>query len=85
MTVEGSDAGTKTDRRDLRGVVGGRGGRSMNVADTYRQHAAECMSMSERVDNPSDKAQFLKMATMWLRLAEFAEKNKRPDGSSEDL
>jgi hypothetical protein len=41
--------------------------------------------MSERVDNPSDKAQFLKMATMWLRLAEFAEKNERPDDSSEDL
>jgi hypothetical protein len=57
----------------------------MTVAGTYRRHAAECVSMSERVDNPSDKAQFLKMATMWLRLAEFAEKNERPDDSSEDL
>jgi hypothetical protein len=57
----------------------------MTVADTYRRHAAECVSMSERVDAPSDKAQFLKMATMWLRLAEFAEKNERPDESSEDL
>jgi hypothetical protein len=82
MTVEGSDTGTKTDRRDLRGVVGGR---SMTVADTYRQHAAECMSMSERFKNPSDKTQFLKMATMWLRLAEFAEKNQNPGKSSEDL
>jgi len=35
--------------------------------------------MSERVGNPSDKAQFLKMATMCLRLAEFAEKNEGPD------
>jgi hypothetical protein len=41
--------------------------------------------MSERVDNPSDKAQFLKMATMWLRLAEFAEKNQNPGKSSEEL
>lgn len=57
----------------------------MAVADTYRRYAAECVSMSERVDNPSDKAQFLKMATMWLRLAEFAEQNERRDESSEDL
>jgi hypothetical protein len=55
------------------------------VADNYRRYAAECVSMSERVGNPSDKAQFLKMATMWLRLAEFAEKNEGPDKSSEDL
>jgi hypothetical protein len=84
MTVEESDTGTKTDRRDLHGAVR-RGGRSMTVADTYRRYAAECVSMSERVNNPSDKAQFLKMATMWLRLVEFAEKNERPDESSEDL
>jgi hypothetical protein len=57
----------------------------MTVADTYRRYAAECASLSERLDNPSDKAQFLKMAAMWLRLAEFAEKNERPDESSEDL
>jgi hypothetical protein len=57
----------------------------MTAADTYRRYAAECMSMSNRRDNPSDKALFLKMATMWLRLAEFAEKNERPDAPSEDL
>jgi hypothetical protein len=57
----------------------------MTVADTYRRYAAECASLSGRLDNPSDKAQFLKMAAMWLRLAEFAEKNERPDESSEDL
>jgi hypothetical protein len=43
------------------------------------------MSMSNRRDNPSDKALFLRMATMWLRLAEFAEKNERPDAPAEDL
>jgi hypothetical protein len=41
--------------------------------------------MSQRRENVGDKALFLKMATMWLRLAEFAEKNERPDKSSEDL
>jgi hypothetical protein len=84
MTVEELDMGTKTDRTDLHGVVVC-GGRSMTVADTYRRYAAECVSMSTRLDNPSDKAQCLKMATMWLRLAEFAEKNERPDDSFEDL
>jgi hypothetical protein len=61
------------------------GGRSMTTADAYRRSAAECMSMCQRAKNPSDKALFLEMATMWLRLAEFAEKNERPDESSEDL
>jgi hypothetical protein len=56
----------------------------MTAADTYRRYAAECVSMSERGKNPNDKALFLKMATMWLRLAEFAEKNERPDKLSED-
>jgi hypothetical protein len=56
----------------------------MTAADTYRRYAAECVGMSERGKNPSDKELFLKMATMWLRLAEFAEKNERSDKLSED-
>ena len=54
----------------------------MTAADTYRRYAAECMSMSKR--RKSDEAVFLKMAMMWLRLAEFAEKNERPDELSEN-
>jgi hypothetical protein len=84
MRVEESDTGTKTDRGGLHGVME-TWGRSMTVADTYRRYAAECVSVSQRRENPTDKALFLKMATMWLRLAEFAEKNDRPYESSEDL
>jgi hypothetical protein len=57
----------------------------MTAADTYRRYAVECVGMSQRGKNPSDKALLLKMATMWLRLAEFAEKTERADELSEDL
>jgi hypothetical protein len=53
----------------------------MTAADTYRRYAAECMSMSQRRENVSDKALLLQMATMWLRLAEFAERNEAADES----
>jgi hypothetical protein len=84
MTVEEPDTGTKTDRADLHGVVE-TWGRSVTVANTYRRYAAECLSMSKQRDNSTDKAMFLKMAMMWLRLARFAEKDERPEESSEDL
>jgi hypothetical protein len=48
----------------------------MIVADIYRQHAAECVIMSQRRENINDKALLLQMATMWLQLAEFAERTK---------
>jgi hypothetical protein len=48
----------------------------MIVADIYRGYAAECIEMSRRRENANDKALLLQMATMWLHLAEFAEKNK---------
>jgi hypothetical protein len=54
----------------------------MIVADIYRRYAAECVDMSRRRENVNDKAQLLQMATMWLNLAEFAEKNKSTDDSS---
>ncbi len=55
----------------------------MNAAGTYRRYAAQCVSMSQQGRNPSDTALFLKMATMWPRLAAFAEKSERPDDLSE--
>jgi len=57
------------------------GGHLMAVADIYRRYAAECVSMSQRRENVSDKALLLQMATMWLHLAEFAEKNESTEGS----
>ena len=58
------------------------GGHLMVVADIYRRYAAECVSMSQRRENVDDKALLLQMATMWLHLAEFAEKNDSTDDSS---
>ena len=53
----------------------------MPAADTYRRYAAECVSMSQRRESVRDKALLLQMATMWLHLAEFAEKNESTEGS----
>jgi hypothetical protein len=53
----------------------------MTAADIYHRYAAECVSMSQRRENASDKALLLQMATMWLRLAEFAERNEGTDES----
>lgn len=54
----------------------------MIVANIYRRYAAECVSMAQGRDSVSDKALLLQMATMWLKLAEFAEKSKITDESS---
>ena len=53
----------------------------MIVADIYRGYAAECIDMSRRRENINDKAMLLQMATMWLHLAEFAEKRKGTEDS----
>jgi hypothetical protein len=81
MTVEGRVTGTKAMPRvySLRWVVEGD---LMIVADIYRRYAAECVDMSRRRENVNDKAVLLQMATMWLHLAEFAEKNKGADDAS---
>jgi hypothetical protein len=53
----------------------------MPAADTYRRYAAECVSMSQRRESVRDKALLLQMATMWLKLAELAERNESTEGS----
>jgi hypothetical protein len=53
----------------------------MAVAAIYRRYAAECISISQQRETVRDKALLLQMATMWLHLAEFAEKNKGTDDS----
>jgi hypothetical protein len=81
MTVEEWDIGTKAMRTGShREVV--TGGHLMVAADIYRRYAAECVSMSQQRENAGDKAVLLQMATMWLHLAEFAEKSDSTDDSS---
>jgi hypothetical protein len=54
----------------------------MIVADLYRRYAAESIDMFRRRENVNDKALLLQLATMWLHLAEFTEKNKGADDAS---
>ena len=51
-------------------------GHSITIVDTYRRYAAECVSMSRQRENINEKTLFLEMASLWLRLAEFAEKKR---------
>jgi len=51
----------------------------MTNADNYHRYAAECMNMCHQRNNVSEKALLLQMATMWLKLAELAEKNDKKD------
>jgi hypothetical protein len=45
----------------------------MAAGTTYRQHALDCLRLAQLASTPQDKALLAEMATMWLRLAEFAE------------
>jgi hypothetical protein len=45
----------------------------MSAGLTYRQHALDCLRLAQLASTPQDKAVLAEMATMWLRLAEFAE------------
>ena len=38
-------------------------------ATEYRQYAAECLALSERVANPLDKARLIQMAQDFLNMA----------------
>jgi hypothetical protein len=52
----------------------------MSAAETYRQHAADCVRLAQSVSGPEDKALLMEMAAMWLRLADRAEaRDKEPD------
>jgi hypothetical protein len=45
----------------------------MSAGEMYRQHALDCFRLAQLASTPQDKALLAEMATMWLRLAEFAE------------
>jgi hypothetical protein len=52
----------------------------MSAAETYRQHAADCVRFAQSVSAPDDRVLLMEMAAMWLRLAERAEAiGKGPD------
>jgi hypothetical protein len=42
--------------------------------DDYRRHAADCVRLAQKAQNPRDKALLLAMAECWIRLAEEAAK-----------
>jgi hypothetical protein len=42
----------------------------MTTAREYRQYAAECLALAERVTNPNDKARLVQMAQAFLELAD---------------
>ena len=56
----------------------------MTKAYEYRRYAAECVALSQRHQDADDEATLIRMAEMWLRMAEFVEKNEGTDDSSPD-
>ena len=42
----------------------------MAAAEEYRQHAAECMVLAERLSDLADKARLIDMAQAFLELAD---------------
>jgi hypothetical protein len=45
----------------------------MTPAETYRSHAAECIELAQKAQNPEDRARLLLMAQAWRQLAERLE------------
>jgi len=43
----------------------------------YREYAAECLALAERVSNPLDRARLIEMAQDFLRIAEKQERSTR--------
>jgi hypothetical protein len=45
----------------------------MTLGEEYRQYAAECIRVAQKIQNPGDKAMLLDMAQKWRALAEKVE------------
>jgi hypothetical protein len=54
------------------------------TAETYRRRAAECITMSIRREDTREKAMLVQMATMWIKLAELADKTRSTDKPPSD-
>jgi hypothetical protein len=52
----------------------------MQSAAEYRQYAAECLAVAERVSSPNDKATLIAMAQAFLDLANKQERGELPSG-----
>jgi len=48
--------------------------------DEYRRHAAKCVRLAQKTQDPHDKALLLAMADCWIRLAEEAAKRDHQIG-----
>ena len=73
------EAGHRNQTRWPRVCVAG-GFSAMASEEQYRQYAAECLKLSSAVRDPGNKTLLSNMATMWLRLAEYVEAHRDPDG-----
>lgn len=51
----------------------------MPKAEDYRRLAAECLDTAESVHEPRLKTALIDKATVWLHLAQQAEKNRHAD------
>jgi hypothetical protein len=49
----------------------------MTPSEEYRRNADECHSLARQTKNPQEKAQWLKLADQWTRMADAA--HVRPD------
>jgi hypothetical protein len=47
--------------------------------EDYRDNAAECLRLANDASNPTMRASLLRMAEVWLRLHDQAEKNAQLD------
>lgn len=49
----------------------------MHEANTYRQFAADCIRLAEKMSSPKDKESLLKIAEAWEERAQEAERRKK--------
>ena len=49
-------------------------------AAKFREYAAECVALADRVSNPLDKARLIEMAQEFLKMAEKQERQNQTPG-----
>ena len=55
----------------------------MTTSDIYHSCAADCLRLSRECEWIKEKAMLVQMATMWVKLAEFAESGAKIEGEIE--
>lgn len=51
-------------------------GSALRSAEQYRELAAQCQDLAQRMSLKTDKARMLEMAQQWLAMAEAAERTR---------